>query len=90
MTKTICTTSLSLQSVFLYQLQPHAQQCCYNTHHSIVKSKLNVSDDMLLKSIDDWEATKKAYDTDKLTKAVLSPVIFVAKYLLLQKALLLP
>ena len=43
---------------------------------------------MLIKCIDDWEA--KAYDTDQLTKAVLSSVIFVAKYLLLQKALLLP
>ena len=64
---------------------------CYNTHCSIVKStecELNGSDEMLIKSIDDWEA--KAYDTDQLTKAVLSSVIFVAKYLLLQKALLLP
>ena len=63
---------------------------CYNTHCSIVKStecELNGSDEMLIKSIDDWEV--KAYDTDQLTKAVLSSVIFVAKYLLLQKALLL-
>ena len=66
---------------------------CYNTHCSIVKSiecEVNGSDDMLLKSIDDWEAIKKDYNTDQLTKAVLSSVIFVAKYLLLQKALLLP
>ena len=64
---------------------------CYNTHCSIVKStecELKGSDEMLIKCIDDWEA--KAYDTDQLTKAVLSSVIFVAKYLLLQKALLLP
>ena len=45
---------------------------------------------MILKSIGDWEATKKAHNTDQLIKAVLSSVIFVAKYLLIQKALLLP
>ena len=36
MTKTICT-SLSLQSVFLYQLQPHAQH-----EHTIVDSVWDV------------------------------------------------
>ena len=51
--------------------------------------ELNGSDETLLKSID-WEATKKAHNTDQLTKAVLSSVIFVAQYLLLQKAILLP
>ena len=53
---------------------------CYNTQCSIVNStecELNGSDEMLLKSIDDWEATKKAHNTDQLTKAVLSSVIFV-------------
>ena len=45
---------------------------------------------MLTKSIEEWEATHQAHNTDQLTKAILSSVIFVAKHLLAQKALLLP
>ena len=65
---------------------------CYNTHCSIVKSiesELNGSDEILSKSVEEWEATKKAHTTDQLTKAILTSVIFVAKHLLVQKALLL-
>ena len=45
---------------------------------------------MLSKSIEEWEATCQAYSTDQLTKAIFTSVIFVAKHLLAQKALLLP
>ena len=45
---------------------------------------------MLTKSIEEWEATHQAHNTDHLTKAILSSVIFVAKHLLAKKALLLP
>ena len=66
---------------------------CYNAHCSIVKSikhELNGSDEMLTKSIEEWKAAHQAHNTDHLTKAILSSVIFVAKHLLAQKALLLP
>ena len=66
---------------------------CYNTHCSIIKSiesDLHGSDQMLLQSIKEWEITKDNTSTDQLTKAILSSVIYVAKSLLLQKALLLP
>ena len=66
---------------------------CYNTHCSIIKSiecNQTGSNEMLTKAIEIWEATTNAHNTDKLTKAVLSSVIFVAKYLLVQKAVLLP
>ena len=55
-----------------------------------IKHELNGSDEMLTKSIEEWEATHQAHNTDQLTKAILSSVIFVAKHLLAQKALLLP
>ena len=45
---------------------------------------------MLLQSIKEWEITKDNTSTDQLTKAILLSVIYVAKSLLLQKALLLP
>ena len=44
---------------------------------------------MLTKAIEEWETTT-TYNIDKLTKAILSSVVFVAKYLLAQKAVLLP
>ena len=44
---------------------------------------------MLAKPIEEWETTT-AYNIDKLTKAILSSVVFVAKHLLAQKAVLLP
>ena len=77
------------------RISPHDCICtsCYNTHCSIVKSieyKLNGSDELLAKSIEEWEATKKTHNTDRLTKAILTSVVFVAKNLLVQKALLLP
>ena len=65
---------------------------CYNTHCTIIKSiECNQigSNEMLAKAIEEWETTT-AYNIDKLTKAILSSVVFVAKYLLAQKALLLP
>ena len=66
---------------------------CYNTHCTIVKSiecEQTGSNEMLAKAIEVWEATTNAHNTDKLTKAILSSVIFVAKHLLPQKAVLLP
>ena len=70
---------------------------CYNTQCTIVKStdctpncKPNGSDEMLQKSIKEWEATKEDSKTDHLTKAIVSSVIYVAQHLLVQKALLLP
>ena len=65
---------------------------CYNTHCTIIKSiECNQigSNEMLAKAIEEWETTT-AYNIDKLTKAILSSVVFVAKYLLAQKAVLLP
>ena len=51
---------------------------CYNAHCSIVRSikhELNGSDEMLSKSIEQWEATCQAHKTDQLTKAILTSVI---------------
>ena len=65
---------------------------CYNTHCSIIRStECNQigSNEILTKAIEEWETTN-AHNTDKLTKAILLSVIFVAKHLLAQKALLLP
>ena len=45
---------------------------------------------MLLQSIKEWEIKKDNTSTDQLTKAILLSVIYIAKSLLLQKALLLP
>ena len=66
---------------------------CYNKHCSIIKSieySQTGSNEMLTKAIEVWEATSNANNTDKLTKAVLSSVLFFAKHLLAQKAVLLP
>ena len=44
---------------------------------------------MITKATEEWETTN-AHNTDTLTKAILLSVIFVAKHLLAQKAILLP
>ena len=56
----------------------------------IINQIVNGSDEMLQKSIKEWEATKEDSKTDHLTKAIVSSVIYVAQHLLVQKALLLP
>ena len=40
--------------------------------HAAVLSELNGSDEILSKSIEEWEATKKAHNTDQLTKLILT------------------
>ena len=44
---------------------------------------------MLTKGILEWKTTN-AHNTDKLTKAVLLSVIFIAKHILPKKAVVLP
>ena len=66
---------------------------CYNTHCSIIESiecEQTGSNEMLVKAIEIWEGTINAHNTDKLTVSILSSVVFVAKHLLTQKAVLLP
>jgi len=66
---------------------------CYNVHCSIIKtmhSEENGTDEMLAKAIETWEGTTKTHNVSKLTIAVVKSVLFVAKHLLQQKALLLP
>jgi len=66
---------------------------CYNLHCTIIKSikcEQIGSDEMLAKSIEKWENIKIAHNTDTLTSAILSSVLFVAKHLLPHKAVLLP
>ena len=65
---------------------------CYNTHCNIIKSiecDQTGSNEMITKATEEWETTN-AHNTDTLTKAILLSVIFVAKHLLAQKAILLP
>lgn len=66
---------------------------CYKTHTSIIKSlecKENGTDEMLTNDIQGWEDSVKSPNNNKLTKAILASVIFVAWHLLPQKAVLLP
>ena len=66
---------------------------CYNSHCKIINSikcEQIGSDEMLAKCIAEWEARKLAHNTDRLTSAILSSVLFVAKHLLPHKAVLLP
>jgi len=66
---------------------------CYNTQCSIIKSieyEQTGSNEMLAKAIEVWEVIANTHNTDKLTKATFLSVIFVAKHLLPQKAVLLP
>jgi len=66
---------------------------CYNTHCSIIKSlesKENGTDEMLMHHIQGWENNVKSPNNNKLTLAILTSVLFVARHLLAQKAVLLP
>ena len=66
---------------------------CYNTHSCIIKSiqcQLSRTDEMLEKEIETWEATIRRQDENTLTNSILTSVIFVAQFLLSQKAVLLP
>ena len=76
-------------------LQPSDKICamCYKAHIAILKSleeQLNTPDNILKESMDIWEMVKRDDNTNHLTKTVLTIVLFVAKELLLQRALLLP
>jgi len=62
---------------------------CYNTHCSIIKSIIyeqTGSNEMLAKAFEVCEVTGNTHNT---TKATLSSMIFVAKHLLPQKAVVL-
>ena len=65
---------------------------CYKTHCSIIKSlkSLHRSDTELQQSIEEWSDEYNDDNTDKLTKAILEVVIYVARNLLMEKAVLLP
>ena len=65
---------------------------CYKTHCSIIESfkSQHGSDTMLQHSIHEWVSKKTDDNTDRLTKAILDTVIYVANNLLLGKSVLLP
>ena len=66
---------------------------CYNTQCTIIRSIRGnevKSDEMLTRLIEEWKATIAADNTDRLTRATLSSVLFVAQQLLPNKAALLP
>ena len=77
------------------QISPSDYICyaCYKMHCSILDSLRSPqgSDNMLQQSIEKWVNKHKHNEsTDKLTKAVLKTVIYVANQLLVEKAVLLP
>ena len=66
---------------------------CYKIHCSIIEflKPQHGSDTMLWKCIDEWVSKKTNENTDRLTKAILDTVMYVANNLLiLGKAVLLP
>ena len=66
---------------------------CYKMHCTIIKSLESVqhgSDDMLSSAIEVWTATMENDNNDTLTRSVLAAVLYVAKQLLENKAVLLP
>ena len=70
----------------------HLCYLCYRTHCAIVESlKAPQGSDAALKlSITEWVSIRDNANTDKLTMAILQAVVYVAKDLLIGKALLLP
>ena len=66
---------------------------CYKMHCSLIKSLESAqkgSDDMLNDAIELWTTTINNDDIDALTRSVLAAVLYVAKQLLQNKAVLLP
>ena len=66
---------------------------CYKTHCSILeslKSSQSSDDNTLQQAVEKWVNKHNDDCTDKLTKAILKAVTYVANHLLVEKALLLP
>jgi len=65
---------------------------CYKSHCSIIESlkATEGSDEALQQSITDWVDIYNNKSTDKLTKATLKAVLYVANHVVLGKAVLLP
>ena len=64
---------------------------CYKTHCSILDSmKSSQADNTLEQAVEMWVNKHNDNSTDKLTKAILKTVIYVANQLLVGKAVLLP
>ena len=75
-------------------INPNDYLCftCYKTHCSIIKSLKSPhgSNTQLQQSIEEWVSKYNDENSDKLTKAILEAVIYVARNLLMDKAILLP
>ncbi len=89
------THELSKNSGFDRVILPTDYLCstCYKVHLAVLnslESESNTPDNVLRDSIEIWEYKLSQGDTDRLTKAVLQAVLFVAKELACQRAVLLP
>ena len=77
------------QSIIINQNDYFLCSMCYKTHCSIIESPKSPhgSDAMLKQAIEQWVDKYNNENTDKLTKATLETVIYVANHLLLGKGL---
>jgi len=75
-------------------IKPNDYLCfsCYRTHCSIIESLKSPdgTDTALKQSVNEWVSKYDDDNTDKLTKALLETIIYVAHHLLMEKAILLP
>jgi len=64
---------------------------CYITHFSVIESLKSPhgTDTALQQSVDEWVSKYNDNNTDKLAKALLETITYVAHHLLMEKAILL-
>ena len=89
------THVLSKNSTFGGVILPTDYLCatCYKVHQAVLhslESESNTPDNVFCDSIEIWQYMHAQEDTNKLTKTVLQAVLYVAKELACQRAVLLP